>query len=344
VTINGGAPQTNSVNVTLALTALAGMNQMWISNDYSFATSTGTGWIPFQTTYPWTLTSGFGNKTVYVEFKNANLTASAGSAEASLTVGVGGGTGGTSVTTVTTTGGGTSGSSSAAQLQLLNTLIAQLRLLLQQALAQGMTLPPGAAQFLTGTTGTMFTRDLSLGSQGEDVRQLQIYLNAHGFPVAASGAGSLGNETTYFGPATQAALAAFQKSAGISPASGYFGPKTRASLIGGTAAAPTVSAPPTPIPTSSPLQASQPPMFIAIFPLTKDLSYGVTDPEVAALQTFLAEDSAIYPQGFVTGYYGSATEHAVQKFQLAENIPASGAVDVMTRVELNQLYLSGDKP
>jgi len=136
-----------------------------------------------------------------------------------------------------TTNSGTSGSSYAAQLQLLNSLITQLRLLLQQAQAQGLTLPTGAAQFLAGLTGgttggTAFTRDLSLGSRGEDVRQLQAYLNAHGFPAAASGPGSPGNETTYFGAATRSALAAFQASVGISPASGYFGPLTRAYVNG----------------------------------------------------------------------------------------------------------------
>jgi hypothetical protein len=204
------------------------MNQMWVSNDYSFATSTGTGWIPFQQTYPWTLASGSGSQTVYVEFKNASSTASAGSAEASITVGTGGGTSGTSVTTVTTTGGGTSGSAYASQLQLLNALIAQLRVLLQQELAQGIPLPPGASQFLTGATGTTFAENLWLGSRGDDVQQLQIYLNAHGFPVAASGPGSPGNETTYFGAATQRALAAFQASVGITPAVGYFGSITRA--------------------------------------------------------------------------------------------------------------------
>jgi len=63
---------------------------------------------------------------------------------------------------------------------------------------------------------------------GEDVRQLQIYLNSKGFTVAPSGPGSLGNETTYFGNATRAALIKFQKASGISPAAGYFGPLTRA--------------------------------------------------------------------------------------------------------------------
>jgi peptidoglycan hydrolase-like protein with peptidoglycan-binding domain len=116
---------------------------------------------------------------------------------------------------------------SALQTQL-NLLIAELQVLLRQALAQGITIPAGASQFLTGTTGTTFANDLRFGLRNADVQQIQIYLNAHGFRVAASGAGSSGNETTYFGSATRSALAAFQKSVGISPAVGYFGPKTRA--------------------------------------------------------------------------------------------------------------------
>jgi peptidoglycan hydrolase-like protein with peptidoglycan-binding domain len=75
-----------------------------------------------------------------------------------------------------------------------------------------------------------FSRDLKLGSTGEDVRQLQIYLNQNSYTVASSGAGSAGNESTYFGPATQAALIKFQKAKNISPAAGYFGPLTRAAI------------------------------------------------------------------------------------------------------------------
>lgn len=73
-----------------------------------------------------------------------------------------------------------------------------------------------------------FLRNLQYGMQGEDVRLLQAFLNTHGSPVALSGLGSLGNETLLFGPATQAALAAFQSTHGITPAAGYFGPITRA--------------------------------------------------------------------------------------------------------------------
>lgn len=72
-----------------------------------------------------------------------------------------------------------------------------------------------------------YNRDLKLGSTGEDVRQLQKYLNSHGFLVSATGAGSPGNETNYFGPATQNALIRFQNAKNISPASGYFGSVTR---------------------------------------------------------------------------------------------------------------------
>jgi peptidoglycan hydrolase-like protein with peptidoglycan-binding domain len=62
------------------------------------------------------------------------------------------------------------------------------------------------------------------------VLALQKYLNAHGYTVATSGPGSVGNETTTFGPATKAALIKFQKANNITPASGYFGPLTRAAI------------------------------------------------------------------------------------------------------------------
>lgn len=80
---------------------------------------------------------------------------------------------------------------------------------------------------LTGGS-TTFSRDLTVGSTGADVKALQQYLNRKGYEVAASGAGSAGEETTRFGPATKAALAKFQAAVKLSPASGYFGAKTRA--------------------------------------------------------------------------------------------------------------------
>jgi len=78
----------------------------------------------------------------------------------------------------------------------------------------------------TTTTTFEFTKDLSLNMVNEDVRNLQIYLNNNGFPIASSGVGSPGHESNRFGPATKAALIKFQKANKI-PSTGYFGPLTR---------------------------------------------------------------------------------------------------------------------
>jgi len=80
----------------------------------------------------------------------------------------------------------------------------------------------------TAPSSLAFMRDLSLGSRGEDVRSLQILLNSRGYAVAASGPGSISQETDYFGPATTAAVVRFQLANGIVPAVGFFGPITRA--------------------------------------------------------------------------------------------------------------------
>ena len=55
------------------------------------------------------------------------------------------------------------------------------------------------------TIGYTFSRSLTLGSSGSDVRQLQVFLNTKGYTVSSSGIGSRGNESIYFGPATKAA-------------------------------------------------------------------------------------------------------------------------------------------
>ena len=102
------------------------------------------------------------------------------------------------------------------------------------------------------TVSAEFSRNLTVGSRGADVMDLQKTLNAAGFTVAASGAGSAGKETTYFGPATRAALAKYQASKGISPAVGFFGPLTRGSVNSmGSASASTPSSSSTPAPVVS---------------------------------------------------------------------------------------------
>ncbi len=71
---------------------------------------------------------------------------------------------------------------------------------------------------------------------------------------------------------------------------------------------------------------------------TKTLQKGMSDPEVTTLQTVLKSDSSIYPEGLVTGYFGSLTEAAVKKFQAKYGIDQVGIVGPVTRAKLNQLY------
>ena len=46
--------------------------------------------------------------------------------------------------------------------------------------------------------------------------------------------------------------------------------------------------------------------------------------EVKQLQELLAQDPEIYPEGKTTGYYGSLTRKAVQRFQKKYGIASSG--------------------
>ncbi len=125
-------------------------------------------------------------------------------------------------------------------------LVANFRSTFNTAISRGATLPPLIAGLLlppnanpanSGTTLAL-ARNLFFGKVGEDVRSLQQSLNRNGFAVALSGNGSLGNETTYFGPATRAALIRFQEAhaseilapLGLSKGTGIFGPATRAAL------------------------------------------------------------------------------------------------------------------
>ena len=102
-------------------------------------------------------------------------------------------------------------------------LIAQLQG--QLATLQGGTTPSGTG----ACAGVTFTRNLTVGSTGTDVKCLQVLLNNNGFVLATTGAGSPGMETSYFGPRTLAVIRAFQVSKGWTPAN-QVGPLTRAAL------------------------------------------------------------------------------------------------------------------
>lgn len=103
-------------------------------------------------------------------------------------------------------------------------LIAQIHSLINQYKANGGELSPVMQSFLSlypTANSNNEVRDLEHGMDGEDVRSLQHLLIGQGQSIPAGATG-------WFGPETQAALAAYQVKNSIIPAAGYFGPITRA--------------------------------------------------------------------------------------------------------------------
>jgi plastocyanin len=55
------------------------------------------------------------------------------------------------------------------------------------------------------------------------------------------------------------------------------------------------------------------------------LGLGSSGDDVSRLQQFLARDASIYPEGQITGYYGTLTQTAVERWQTKYNIVSSGS-------------------
>jgi len=92
------------------------------------------------------------------------------------------------------------------------------------------TVPSSTGSHIAPQKAPEIKRNLYHGIYGDDVKELQRYLNSIGYEVAEDGFGSVGNETTFFGSLTRSALARFQNDNDINPPKGYFGPITRTFL------------------------------------------------------------------------------------------------------------------
>lgn len=74
--------------------------------------------------------------------------------------------------------------------------------------------------------------------------------------------------------------------------------------------------------------------------LRSTLAYGSTGSEVVLLQRMLSQDSSLYGDGKITGYYGDLTARGVRKFQEEYSLTQTGRVDSATRDKLNEVFLS----
>ena len=141
-----------------------------------------------------------------------------------------------------------------ALIQQIQQQIAQLQAQIIQL--QNITFTPsdssGAADSTAACAGVTFTRNLTVGSTGSDVKCLQQILNQSATTkVATTGAGSPGNETTYFGSKTLAAVKVYQAAQGFTPAN-QVGPLTKQVLNVSLVGLPT----PTTTPTTTPFSCS----------------------------------------------------------------------------------------
>ncbi|HEY4482888.1 MAG TPA: hypothetical protein VI953_01810 [Candidatus Paceibacterota bacterium] len=109
-----------------------------------------------------------------------------------------------------------------ASAATIDDLLAQIAALQAQLLAM---------QGGSTSTSCNFTMNLSMGMQNSQVMDLQKYLNAKGATVSLTGAGAPGQETSYFGARTKAAVMVWQNMhaaqvlapAGLSGGTGFWG-------------------------------------------------------------------------------------------------------------------------
>jgi peptidoglycan hydrolase-like protein with peptidoglycan-binding domain len=193
--------------------------------------------------------------------------------------------------------------------QQLNQLMAQYQQLTGQAPAAGV---PAACQ------GVTFTRDLKLGMSGADVKCLQALLNQDpATRVAESGPGSPGNETTYFGPKTRAAVIKFQEKyaaeiltpVGLTAGTGYIGAKTRAKLNALLQAGAVVT-PPAPV---------FEPMKVKVAedtPVAANIQRGTPNNPVLKIVLSGSETETVNVSGITLTQYGNAPDAAVTAVRL----------------------------
>lgn len=82
--------------------------------------------------------------------------------------------------------------------------------------------------------------------------------------------------------------------------------------------------------------------------LNRQLQVGMRGNDVSLVQTFLAKDPTLYPQGIVTGYFGFLTKAAVSNFQKRNGIDPVGRIGPATLPIINfqmagGLTVSNDK-
>ncbi len=181
--------------------------------------------------------------------------------------------------------------------------------------SEGLTFYDVSAQFPT---------ELSPGDESIYVREFQYFLNVLGENLAVIPEVAIDGS---FGPATEAAVRAFQEAYGL-PVTGVVDEETWESLYNAYRG----------ILLSSPQYYGETP--VVLFPGYL-LVFGMQGDEIALLQEYLRTLSEVYPEipsVEVTGVFGSATRDAVIAAQSLFGLNTTGIVDALTWDAITDAY------
>lgn len=159
-----------------------------------------------------------------------------------------------------------------------------------------------------GSTTYNFTKDLRLGLQNNDVKELQKILIADGFLKS--------DATGYFGPITKQALIKWQIK-NKTTVTGVFDSTSRKIILSRVNVLPVISTVP-----------------LTTFTFTKDLRLGSRGIDVTELQKILIKGGFLNSEA--TGNFGVMTKTALMKWQIKNKIPSTGNFGVMTRAFINK--------
>lgn len=265
VSINNNAEITTVNKVTLKLETDSDKSttKMLVSNDKEFKDAS---WELFSDTKEWTLPEEYGVKTVYVQFKDYY-----GNYSPVVTDEIQYQKEGTAVITTET------------------------KTVAETASAESTNKTGGE---VLGVSDYKFVSSLTLGSQSNEVKQLQLKLMGLGYYKS--------EVTGYFGTQTLKAVKDFQRGKGITP-SGIVGSQTRGALNKSASTA-------------------------AAQKKVEGLAFGIKNSDVTALQNKLRTAKFLTEKS--TGYFGPATQNAVKKFQEKVGLPVTGIADKTTLAKL----------
>lgn len=173
----------------------------------------------------------------------------------------------------------------------------------------------GRPRFGTKVLPYTFTSDPLTATSTKDLYALQAALKDLGYYPGSEASLVECPVSGLANICTPVALKAFQAAKGLEQ-TGTLGPATRVALNTDFGLATPIAS--TPAPTTLVSTSASTCTFGADLKL--EATDAKTNGEVSRLQKVLAKDSAVYPEGKVTGYFGPATLAAVQRFQLKHSL------------------------